>query len=74
MTTYAQKFYAESEFGMLRELPKAGVSLENPYAYDATAKELKRLADEGLIRVLDESNRRFGADELIDGLKFMRLR
>jgi hypothetical protein len=73
MHTLAQSAYLDSEFGTLSELPSAGSALENPYVYDASAKEIKRMASRGLVRIVDE--RRTGTDqELISRLTFERLR
>ena len=74
MRTLAQSAYLESEFGALSELPTVGMSLENPYAYDASAKELKAMASQGLVKIVEE--RRQGDDEggLISRLTFERLR
>jgi hypothetical protein len=73
MRTLAQSAYLESEFGALSELPNVGSSLENPYVYDASAKELKAMASQGLIRIVEE--RRGGSrDALINRLTFQRLR
>lgn len=73
MQTLAQSAYLTSEFGTLNELPSAGSALENPYVYDASAKELKAMATEGLIRIVDEQ-RLEAADGLISRMTFERLR
>jgi hypothetical protein len=74
MRTLAQSAYLESEFGALSELPSVGTSLENPYVYDASAKELKAMASQGLVKIVEEQ--RDGDDEsgLISRLTFERLR
>ena len=74
MSTYAHTLYIDSEFGVLQDLPKAGVSLENPYAYDAAAKELKHMAEEGLVGIVDEHVSFVNHEPLIDSLTFVRLR
>ncbi len=74
MRTLAQSAYLESEFGALSELPTAGSSLENPYVYDASARELKAMANEGLLRIVDEHRRSDGFSGLISRLTFQRLR
>jgi hypothetical protein len=73
MQTLAQRCYLESEFGAHIELPVAGSSLENPYVYDASARELEAMASDGLIRVVDQrcDGRVSG---LISRLTFERLR
>ena len=72
--TLALSAYLDSTFGAESELPRAGSSLENPYVYDASARELKALAEQGLIEVTGEHRHRHGDEELIDHLSFRRLR
>ena len=73
MQTLAQRCYLESEFGAHCELPAVGCSLENPYVYDASARELEAMASDGLIRIVDQ--RRDGQVRgLISRLTFERLR
>src|SRR5688500_12205517 len=50
--TLAHNVYLDSEFGVPQDLPKAGSTLENPYVYDATARELKSMAERGLVRIV----------------------
>jgi hypothetical protein len=73
MQTLAQSAYLDSEFGTLSELPSAGSALENPFVYDAAARELKAMAAKGLVRIVDE-RRSEHPDELISRLTFQRLR
>lgn len=73
MQTLAQRAYLDSEFGTLSELPSAGSSLENPYVYDASAREIKAMAGEGLVEIVDERHGD-GRDRLISRLTFTRLR
>lgn len=73
MRTLARSVYLDSEFGVLQDLPKAGSPLENPYVYDAAAKELKAMADQGLVEIISERIVR-GSELLIDRLTFKRLR
>jgi hypothetical protein len=72
--TLAQSVYLDSSFDTESELPRAGSSLENPFVYDASARELKALADRGLIEVTAEHVMRVGNEELIDRFSFRRLR
>ena len=74
MGTLALSAYLDSTFGAESELPRAGSSLENPFVYDASARELKALAERGLIEVTAEHRHRHGDEELIDHLSFRRLR
>jgi hypothetical protein len=74
MRTLAESVYLDSEFGTLSELPNAGSWLENPYVYDASAHELKAMASEGLVRIVDERRSGDGPGALIRRLTFERLR
>jgi len=74
MRTLAQSAYANSRFGLDTELPGAGTQLENPYVYDASAKELKVLAERGLIEIIDEKTHVVANESLIRRLRFRRLR
>lgn len=74
MRTLAQSVYIDSAFGVERELPHAGSALENPYVYDTSARELKAMADCGLIEVVAEQSRLVGNEALIEQLRFKRLR
>jgi hypothetical protein len=74
VSTLAHSVYRDSEFGVPQELPKAGSPLENPYVFDATARELKAMADRGLVEILSEHVASQTQDLLIDRLRFKRLR
>ena len=74
MQTLARRAYLESDFGALSELPNVGSPLENPYVYDASARELKAMASQGLVEIVDEQRSDNGPDGLISRLTFQRLR
>ena len=74
MSTLAQNAYFDSEFGALSEVPNAGSPLENPHVYDASARELKGMAAQGLVRIVEEQRRHEGTRGLISRLTFERLR
>ena len=74
MRTLAQNVFLESEIGTLSELPSAGTSLENPYVYDASAKELKAMASQGLLKIVEERRGDPRSGALISRLTFERLR
>ena len=76
MVTIAQTLFATAPIGVPVALPAAGTSLENPYVYDATARELKARAASGSIEIVDERIATTGedADELICHLQFVRRR
>jgi hypothetical protein len=72
--TLALSAYLDSEFGVPQDLIGAGSALENPFVYDAAARELKEMADAGLVTILSERTRVTPEDVLIDQLRFMRVR
>ena len=72
--TLAQSLYQDSFFGEECELPRAGSSLENPYVYDESARELKALAARGMVEIVDERWRELANESLIDRLVFKRIR
>ncbi len=74
MRTLAEVAYLNSQFGVENELPRAGTTLENPYVYDASARELKALAARGLIEITQESTAIADDEPLIERLHFVRLR
>ena len=71
MSPVVKGAYLDSEPGVLTPLVAAGTSLENPYVYDSAARELKVLAEAGLVEIADE--RRTG-DALIGAISFRRIR
>jgi hypothetical protein len=73
MYTLAQLVYLDSTFGVEEELPRAGSALENPYVYDASARELKDMAARGLLKIVEERVSRRGEEALIDRLRFRRV-
>ena len=74
MTTLAQTLYLDSEFGIPLDVPWVGSTLENPFVYDSVARELKAMAERGLIEIVAEHQRQVSSDQLIDNLRFRRLR
>ncbi len=74
MRTLAESAYLESEFGAVCELRSVGSALENPYVYDASARELKAMEGRGLLKIVDERRREDGFAGLIGRLTFQRLR
>ncbi len=74
MTTLAQTLYLDSEFGIPLDVPRVGSTLENPFVYDSVARELKAMAERGLIEIVAEHQRQVSSDQLIDNLRFRRLR
>jgi hypothetical protein len=74
MRSLAETIFSESSFDVECELPRAGSALENPYVYDAAAKDLKALAERGLIQVVSEQSRLVANESLIARFSFVRMR
>lgn len=74
MTTMADTLFATAPIGAPVALPRAGTWLENDYVYDATARDIKRLADAGAVEIVEERLRQRGAEPVISHLTFRRLR
>ena len=74
MSTLVQNVYLDSEFGVTTDLEAAGTSLENPYVYDSAARELKSMAQKGLVEIIREQVADGVAEPLIRHISFARLR
>jgi hypothetical protein len=74
MSSFVHSIYSDSAFGVPVDLEGAGTPLENPYVYDSAARELKTLAEQGLVRIVDEQWRSGFAEPLIGRIRFERLR
>ena len=74
MSTLVQTVYLDSQFGVATDLEAAGTSLENPYVYDSAARELKSMAQEGLVEIIGEQVAYGAAEQLIKHISFARLR
>lgn len=74
MVTMAQALYRDSLFGEASDMPRVGSALENPFVYDSVARDLKRMADSGLVEILDEHVTPTDDGYLIDRIRFRRLR
>ena len=74
MHTLADTLYLDSEFGVEQDLPKAGSALEHPLVFDAAARQLKHMAEQGLVQIVSEHRCAPDDDALFDRLRFKRLR
>lgn len=74
MATIAHSIFLESKPGIPWLLERAGSSLENPFGYDAAAKEIKAMADRGLLEIVDEQEALSSGEHLIGSISFKRLR
>jgi hypothetical protein len=73
MLSLAQSMFLDSELRVEQELPHAGSALENPFVYDAVARELKQMAQRGLVEIVQEHSTP-GGEPLIDSLRYRRVR
>jgi hypothetical protein len=74
MRSLVQSIYLDSKPGDLTDLDRAGTGLENPYVYDSAARELKAMADAGLVKIVREQVRAGAQQPLIDRISFARIR
>jgi hypothetical protein len=74
MTSLSRSIYLAADIGIPTDVLPAGSSLENPYVYDSVARELKSMADEGLLEVVSVDHRPGDAEPLIERISFARLR
>lgn len=74
MSSIVDAIYLDSRFGVECDLPRAGSALENPYVYDDCARDIKSMADRGLVEIVEEQRKPVGDGMLIQHLSFRRLR
>ena len=74
MITLARRFYMDTEVGSTTPLPRAGTGMENPFVFDASAREIKALAAQGLVHIDTERTGAASGAVLITDLVFTRLR
>jgi len=74
VTSLVEAIYRDSEPGVLTELSAAGTTLENPFVYDSAARELKAMAHQGLVEIIDERIGDRTGEALIRSITFARLR
>jgi hypothetical protein len=72
--TLADALYLDSQFGVPLDVPHVGSALENPFVYDAVARDLKAMAERGLIEIVAEREHPVDGGMLIDALRFKRVR
>lgn len=73
MLSLAQSLFMDSDISVEQELPHAGSALENPFVYDAVAREFKQMAQRGLVEIVLE-HRATRGEPLIDSLRYRRMR
>ena len=70
----ARQIFVQAPLGEPVRLPQAGTSLENPYVFDAVAREIKFAGSEfGALEVIEERTAGGSDDALIVDFVFRRL-
>ena len=74
MPSLAVSLFLESDIYVDQELPRAGTALENPFVYDAVAREFKQMAKRGLVQIVQEHAQPGTDGPLINSLRYRRVR
>jgi hypothetical protein len=74
MRTIAERVYVDASSGATVALPKAGTRLENRYVFDASAREIKAMAEQGLVKIVSERRAAEDANALITDIVFVKIR
>lgn len=74
MPSFVESVYLDSEIGIPTELESAGTCIENAFAYDSAARDLKAMADKGLVKIVSERLSQWSSDVLIRRISFEKLR
>ncbi|MCU0814191.1 MAG: hypothetical protein MUC32_07670 [Burkholderiaceae bacterium] len=73
MPSIAHSIHAFAPIGAVVELPSAGTWLENPYVYDAAARDIKAFVAHGCTEIVDEKVEHLGGEPITVHLAFRRL-
>lgn len=73
MPSIAESVHATAPIGAVVELPGPGTWLENPFAYDAAARDIKALVQRGCTEIVEEVTRLVGSEVVTVKLAFRRL-
>ena len=73
MLSLAQSLFLDSELRVEQELPHVGSALENPFVFDAVAREFEQMAERGLVEIVQQHKSNH-AEPLIDSLRYRRVR
>jgi hypothetical protein len=73
MTTIAERLFIEATAGAIVTLPKFGTRLENRYAFDSAAREIKTMAELGRVKIIDERHAFQHDSTLITDIAFIKL-
>jgi hypothetical protein len=73
MGTIAESVYRNTSIGTPTALPKVGTALENAYVFDSSAREIKAMAERGLVKIISESRSSEREDAMITDIAFVRI-
>jgi len=73
MHTIAESIYRDASIGTTIALPKAGTPLENRYVFDSSAREIKSMAGQGLVKVVSEQRDSEHESALITDILFVKV-
>ena len=73
MNTIAGSIYRDAAIGSTVVLSKVGTWLDDPYFYDASARDIKGLAKRGLVKIVSERKAACGDEAMITELVFTKL-
>ncbi|MDZ7591954.1 MAG: hypothetical protein U5L05_15015 [Rubrivivax sp.] len=74
MLSIAESVLVNTPLGATSELPCAGTALENPFVFDAAAREIQEHARSGRVEIVDQVVTSMGAEQVVSRLAFRRLR
>ncbi|MCU0964980.1 MAG: hypothetical protein MUF08_07975 [Burkholderiaceae bacterium] len=74
MLSIADSLLVDTPLGATSELPRSGTALENPFVYDAAARDMREHARQGRVEIIDEVLMPMGAEQIVSRLAFRRLR
>lgn len=74
MSSLALSLFLDSQIYVDQELPRAGTTLENPFVYDAVARDFKQMAKRGLVQIVQEKTQGGSEEALIELLRYRRVR
>ncbi len=74
MITLAHRLYMDTKAGATVPLHRSGTGLENPFVFDACARDIKALADLGCVDIVSEQRGKLHHEDLITDLVFKKLR
>lgn len=74
MRSYIDRLLSETPLHQDVRLPGAGTPLENPWVFDAGAKDVQAMASRGDVDIVHQQTRMVAGQEVITDLTFRRCR